>query len=251
LGTAVTLLFLPHLTLTAHQGYAALKSAAAPLGPVLVGVLRVVLVQGCRQELDPPGLPGGEASVPMPGNDLPWWLEGLMKMAGYGLVGLGGVCLCVLMGLGLWMVLRWLVSRSEKRASVGRPKGWFRAWLVRTGVFFLLAWQKMISGRKNSRGPVQLYASLLIWGKRSGFPRLGSETPSEYALRLGPCFPSLRGEIRLIVQTFNESVYGERTHDTDQLMSARGALLHLFSPIHWPSRLRSWFMHPHRGQERL
>jgi hypothetical protein len=87
-----------------------------------------------------------------------------------------------------------------------------------------------------------------MWGRHSGFPHFLSETPREYGLRLKNRFPSLAKEIESIIEAFNQEVYAEITLSEKQLSQVRFALRRLRSPIHWPSRLKSWFLRPHLSE---
>jgi hypothetical protein len=83
-----------------------------------------------------------------------------------------------------------------------------------------------------------------MWGRHSGFPHFVSETPREYGLRLKNRFPSLAKEIESIIEAFNQEIYAEITLSEKQLSQVRFALRRMQSPIHWPSRLKSWFLQP-------
>ncbi|MEO0250104.1 MAG: hypothetical protein ABIN58_11395, partial [candidate division WOR-3 bacterium] len=67
-------------------------------------------------------------------------------------------------------------------------------------------------------------------------------TPIEYGLRLKDRFPSLGGEIELIINAFNQEVYAETTLTDREWGETRSAWRRLCSPRHWPSRLKSWFL---------
>ena len=104
---------------------------------------------------------------------------------------------------------------------------------------------------KGYRGAVQLYAALLTWGRHSGLPYFLSETPAEYGLRLKYRFPSLKTEIELIIEAFNQEVYGEIILDSEQCAIAQFAWRRLRSPLHWPSRLKTWFLQPSHLSEEI
>ncbi len=87
----------------------------------------------------------------------------------------------------------------------------------------------------------QFYSVLGDWGRCSGLPRRPTETPGEYGSRLSRHFPSIQQEITLIVALFHQEVYGESALNAQQVTLASLALRQLRRPIHWPSRLRTWF----------
>jgi hypothetical protein len=241
LGTAVAVLFLPYLTAAAEAGYSVLRAATAPFGPVLLRVLRFLLVG--RQVS--PGHPGaGGLAGSGPGAPAPtassWWGQLLNQVFAWGLLGVLGAVALVLAGLATWWTVRWLLSRTPAKQVAKTPwsdllrhlaRFWnlLRAWAVRPR-------QRRTVGAKG------LFSSLLIWGARSGVPHRAPETPGEYGLRLRDRFPSVGAEIAMLVDLFNQEVYGERPAEGGRLQQGMRARSRLRSPRLWPSRVRSWLV---------
>jgi hypothetical protein len=89
-----------------------------------------------------------------------------------------------------------------------------------------------------------IYRTLLRWGRRSGLPHFSSETPNEYGQRLDHRFPSLKGEIDLIIETFNQEFFGGISLNKEQLAKSLSAWRRLRSPLHWPYRLKTCLLQP-------
>jgi hypothetical protein len=239
-GAALVLFFMPYLSAAAEAGYGVLKSAAGPLGPVLVRILLFLFGKQRRQESLAPSMIRNEPQH-IPSGESSWWSELVQKIMGWGFLGLGLLIGLILCALGAWYLMRWLLSRTSKEER--KPIHWQQVFLwaqrlwTALGIGFKLALQRL----KGYRDAVQLYHAFLKWGRRSGLPHLVCETPAEYGFRLRQRFPSLAGEIGGIVEAFNLVVYGETALDDAQLSLARLSWNRLCSPRHWPARLKSLF----------
>ncbi len=240
-GAGLVLLFLPYLTWSAEVGYSILKTVAKPLGPILVSILRFIFMGGnIRQEASSSrGEPGPELS-PSP-VETSWWSDLLEKILGWGLMGILALLLLVVCGIALFYLFRWLFSRTSATAKSRRQRRLFPSWAERLRTFLLSCWQALLRRAKGYQRAFQLYGALLTWGRHSGLPHFLSETPSEYGIRLKDRFPALNREIGLVVEAFNQEVYGEIFLDEERWAAARLAFRKLCSPIHWPARLKIWF----------
>jgi hypothetical protein len=243
-GTGLVLFFLPYLTLAAETGYGILKTAAKPLGPVLVSILRFIFMHGATRPENPsPSAkePTGDLISPAESS---WWMELLGKILGLVFGGLLGLIVLIIAAVALFFLLRWLLSRapvSQKRQTACSLILW---WVERLRIFLVSCWKWIIRKAKGYKGAVQLYTALLKWGSHSGLPHLLSETPIEYGLRMKNRFPSLKGEIGLIIEAFNQEVYGEIILSEKQWVEAKSAWRRLRNPLHWPSRLKNWLPQP-------
>jgi hypothetical protein len=241
-GAGLALLFMPYLSAAAEVGYGVMKSAAAPLGPVLVRVLRFLFFRTRVREEPSSSSPGGHEAEFIPSGESSWWSELVEKVLAWGLLGLVvlmGLVLCV---IGAWYLVRWLFSRTSKEER--KPIHWQLAllWAQSLWAAFSMALQMAVQRLKPYRDAVQLYRALLKWGRRSGLPHRLSETPVEYGSRLRKQFPSLTGEIERIVEAFNLVVYGEEALDDQQMTLAKVCWRRLRSPQYWPARLEAWFL---------
>jgi hypothetical protein len=244
-GAGLVLLFMPYLSAAAEAGYGVLKSAAEPLSPILVRVLRFIFFgsrlpqESSSSSYEPEPISSGESS---------WWSEVVVKVLEWGLLGLGALMGIILCALGAWYLLRWLFSRTSKKER--KHIHWQLAllWAQRLWAALAMGLQRAVQWLKGYRDAVQIYRALRKWGRRSGLPHLLSETPVEYGSRLRMQFPSLTGEIGGIVEAFNLVVYGEVALDDDQMTLVKLFWRRLRSPRYWPARVKSWFL---QANERL
>ncbi|MCD6265339.1 MAG: DUF4129 domain-containing protein [Deltaproteobacteria bacterium] len=238
------LLFLPYLSTAAEMGYGVLRSAAAPLSPILVAILRFLFMHSrSRLETASPSSGSDEAEF-VSSTESSWWTELFEKIFSWGFLGLGVLIAFILCGLGMWYLFKWLFSRTTK--SEKRQIQWslISLWASQLWSGLIHCWNKIVRRVKGYRSAVQLYNALLNWGRHSGLPHFLSETPTEYGVRLRHQFPTLKREIGLIVEALNKEVYGEIVLDEQQFTMAKLAWRRLRSPIHWPSRFKSWFLQP-------
>ena len=242
-GTGLVLFCLPYLTLVAEKGYDILKIAAGPVGYVLLKVLLFIFGHPIRQperpqpqkEIVPPDLTSQTKSSE--------WMELLGKILAYGMWALLGIVLLMIVGVTVFLLFRWLFSKTPVSQEGQSPWYLIRLWVERLRRFLYSCWGWLLRRFKGHRGVIQLYIALLIWGRHSGLAHSLSETPKEYGLRLKHRFPILTRDIELIVESFNEVVYGEMDLGKHRLaLTAQTAWRRLRSPRHWPSRFRNWFL---------
>jgi len=239
-GAGLVLLFLPYLSVAAEMGYGVLKSAAAPLSPILITILRFLFMHSrSRPETASPS-PGIDQTEFVSSTESSWWTELFEKIFSWGFLGLGVVIALIVCGLGIWYLFRWLFSRTAMSEKKHIQWSLIKVWASQLFTALLLCW----GWAKGYRSAIQLYSALLNWGRHSGLPHFLSETPTEYGVRLGHQFPTLTREIGLITETFNKEIYGEIVPDEKQFSMAKLAWQRLRSPIHWPSRFKSWFFQP-------
>jgi hypothetical protein len=144
--------------------------------------------------------------------------------------------------LGAWYLLRWLFSRTSKSEERRIQWNLLFLWASRLWAGLLVFWHKLVTRLKGFKDAAQLYAALLRWGRRSGLPRSLSETPAEYGGRLKRQFPPLRRNVEVIVDAYNQQVYGEIVLHESQLTAAKRSWRGLRSPYYWPSRFKAWFL---------
>lgn len=240
-GTGLTVLFLPQLTRSAEIGVDLIKTAARPLEPVVVSIL--LFLFGHRRTAAPaPDMPEGSLAPALPA--LVGGPESLLWQAvGWGFVGLVTVLVLGLLLVVIWRLVRWLFAGQPGHGGASGSGSLFRdlvQW-VRRAVSSLI--QRVAAWIRGPRTAVQLYTLLIRWGHFSGLPLLTSETPLEYASRLGARFPFLKGHIQLIIDAHSEMVYGPAENSLNGLTAARAALRALRNPVHWPARCKSLFLH--------
>jgi hypothetical protein len=239
-GAGLVLFFMAYLSAAAEAGYGVLKSAAGPLGPILVRVLLFIFGRRPQQERLAPSTDRDEAQY-IPSGESGWWSDLVQEILGWGLLGLGLLIGLILFAIGTWYLLRWLFSRTSKEER--KHMHWLLAllWAQRLRAALGAGFRWAVQRLKGCRNAVQLYQAFLKWGRRSGLPHLLSETPDEYGSRLGKRFPYLAGEIGGIVEAFKLVVYGELALDDAQMAMARLSWRKMRSLRYWPVRLKSWF----------
>lgn len=224
---------LPVLTLAAEAGLVVLQGTAAFLSPALLWILRFLFAPHTLRT-DPAAAPPDRGVEGLLAGQEPhgWWfalVERIMAWAMLAAVILAGLLLAGLAVHALW---RFLLSRTA-RGAAGRSR-WHAvlAWLRR-----LWATTARLPGRRRAG---DYYAALLAWARRGGYPPAQAETPAEFAGRLGLSFPRLAAEIGLIVESFQQEVYGEVALEEERLAAVASAWRRLRSVRHWPLRAREW-----------
>jgi hypothetical protein len=240
-GTGMVMFFLPHLTRAAEISFGMIKTAAHPLGPVLVKIL--LFIFGNRNMASRIGEMPQQSSQP----EIPMITEGKENLL-YDILGWSFLSIFLLLSVALlffimWRLLRWLFSIQTHRKTASEPWNLLvdlgkRIWLV------VLSFQKnLTTWIIGPQTAVQLYTALVGWGHFSGLPHSSCETPIEYGSRLGNRFPLLKNEIQLVIKTHSETVYGSDENKLKKLSLARSAIRRLRSPANWPVRLKSLFLH--------
>jgi hypothetical protein len=241
-AAGLVLLFLPYLTMAAEFGYGILKTTARPLGPILVSILRFLFMHGVRRPETSSQSGGGDEVDIVSSTETSWWMELLEKVLGWGFVGLAALIGIIACCLGAWYLLRWLFSRTSRSEEKHIQWNLIFLWASRLWTGLIVLWHKLVARLKGFKDAAQLYSALLRWGRHSGLPRSLSETPAEYGGRLERQFPPLRRNIEVIVDAYNEQVYGEMVLDESRLTTAKHSWRSLRSPYYWPSRVKSWFL---------
>ena len=232
-AATLTLFSLPYLTLAAEAGLVALKGAGVAVSPVLLWVLRRLFAPQTLRA-DPSSSPSGHdlPTFPSQGPES-WWMalveKALLWSAGILLV----VAVVALVGLCLYLLLRFLWSRTPTRPDHRQPASSF-AWLRRLWIF-LAGLRARLAGVRCARDG---YRALLAWARRSGLSPVPAQTPAEIGARLQQRFPRLRAEIGSIVEAFNEETYREVVLPAERMAEVRSAWRLVRSPRQWPARIK-------------
>ncbi|MFC1532852.1 DUF4129 domain-containing protein [Thermodesulfobacteriota bacterium] len=242
LGTSIYMLFRPFLHHTAELGYAVLKAAAEPLGPIIIKIL-TFSVQ-FRYSDDKAPAEGSSSLVDEVGNVS--WDSIVMHFFTQAILIISVTAVAFGVLSLIWFILRWLFSKQAVDPKPFQPRNrnnilaLFWAWLY--GIwYFCCAFIGL-----NRYGPKEIYyfyEGLLTWGRRSGLRAIVSETPAEYGRRLAHYFPVVKAEIGLIVDIFNRHVYGQTATDNEQLDLAHGAWRKLHNPFFWIKRFKVWYFY--------
>ncbi len=242
-GAATVLLFLHQLTLAAQTGYSVAQRLAEPLAPFFINFVLFIFGYGSsRMRIE-----SGETVVDSTGGmgvavtpELSRFEQFLMDYAGWGTMVVVITAALLLGGIGLYYLLRWLLAGTEKDGKKNgerwSPVKWM-AWLLRCLGKIPAFFRRIYAADKVSE-PVRVFTALMSWGRSSGLHRLPSATPCQYGMALVHYFPELRGEIEIIVDCFNTTVYGGRAPEGWQLDKLRRAWKRIKRPGLWPMRLK-------------
>jgi hypothetical protein len=157
-----------------------------------------------------------------------WWGELVEKLLGWALVGVVVLAGAAVIGVALFCLCRYLLSRTGR--SRPEPR---RRWLLRL--------QPRPSRRAAARSATDFYVRLLGWSRRSGLPRAAAETASELGTRLQGRFPPLAAAIGAIVRAYNEEAYREVGPEPVGLAGLGPAWRELRRGAHWPARFHAWW----------
>ena len=237
----LTFFFLPYLTLVAEKSYVTLKDAAQPLGSLLMVIVYFIFgrPEDWKGEV-PAKLPTSIPRLDSSGQHS-WWLEFIGRILAWGAWILLGLVLFLILGIFLYLFVRWLFSKTE--LAVGQRSPGYSIYLTmeKLRIMLLDRWRK-ITGivkvyREGYQKAAPMYGVLQEWGRRSGLPLFISETPTEYCFRLQHRFPLLRQEFASIIASFHAEVYAGITLSSGQLVTASSACSIMRHPQHWPRRL--------------
>ena len=238
-GSGIFLLLLPYLSRAADSGYDVLKTAMEPVGVVIVGILRFLFSRN-RGINNSTTSPSGESNItPVYSFESLGWIGLLERLLIWGLMIIITVALFSIIILAIFYLLRWLVSKTDMEPSEKSCRRLIFYLINRIEAFLLFCWAKIIFRIDQYKLAVQVYKSLINWGRMSGVPIFKSETPIEYGLRMIGHFPRFKKEIGLIIEIFNKEAYGELILKDNELTMAKKHLIKLHSPFYWPSRLKT------------
>jgi len=239
-GACIFLLFHSHLTTGAENLSGVLKKGAAPLLPVFIAVIRFIFSIRSPGHDEKGTFSDGEThmlALSESGKEI-GLLEEIMKWASGGFIL---IMIFAIVCLGMWYLIKVLSKTSPKTKEriTHRP---FLTWLLTVKYLFFACWRKIVRIVKGHANGMELYGSLLVWGRHSGVSRRQIETPLEYGYRLMGYFPTLKHEIGLIVRLFNKEIYGEAVLNEKELASGRKAWKNLKRPAYLTLRIKTWFL---------
>jgi hypothetical protein len=234
------LFFLPGMIAAAGIGYRVVKAGSGLLFPIIEGIVRFMFMgRGPRPE--PSGASPKEHVWGWFVSSGSWWTELIEKVMRWGIKGFVLLLALLMLGFVIFWVIKWLFSRTALvRRNREEPDDTL-SWWIRLRAAFIWLYRKVLRSTQGCRRAMELYDSLLSWGRHSGFYHSASETPLEFASRLNHCFPRLDKEIDLIVSAFNREVYAETDLPGEQLAHAKSAWRRMRSPVHWPLRIKVRF----------
>ena len=242
IGSWVVLFFLPQLYSAAQAGYHVLKIVSKPLGNLLLKIILFLFSGYGKRTANVGTTSSGDAGIPMIESSEPaWWAHLLEWVITWGGIILLSLVVIIASGWLLWSLWKWFSTKTEVDTE---RKGFFEELLLWFLHLFSLGKKvlyKMLGLLKNIRRKQEtisvLFQKLCRWGRSSGLPRESSKTPLEYGRYLTHFFPDSQPDIQLIIQSFNQEIYGKKSIQVEQWRKAKKAWQHLSSPTKWPLRL--------------
>jgi hypothetical protein len=241
-ASSLVFFLIPSLTQVAEIGRHVLKGAALWMLPVVTGVVRFMFMGGSVRPDPPSGSSpkGGEGSESLFVGS--WWTELLEKIFRWGIEVMAVTFFALVIAVLIFFVLKWLFSRTaiNPRASMNRDTS--LSWFTYLRAFFAAFWGAVKNVTRGYSKAAELYSVLSEWSRRSGLPRLMTDTPLEFSARLIYQFPKLKAEIGSIIAAFNIETYGETSLTGEQFAGALLAWRTVRSPVHWPRRFKTRFI---------
>ena len=239
IGAAVFMFFLPYLKMASVAGYDLLQTAAAPLEPILIAVIRFIFGYAKWRTTGSDFAPQTGTADPVTSS--PWMLmvHKILMWGGWVLLTVVGLAVAFLV---LWYLIRWLFKKPGRGEETGDQWNLLSWW--RRLVAFLQTCYLGLLRTHTKRTAFQFYAALVRWGRYGGFRQKPHETPLEYGRRLCFQFPQLKDEITLIVEMLHWEVYGENSLVAQQISKLRQAWQKLHSPLRLPLRIKSIMKKP-------
>jgi hypothetical protein len=236
---SVILFFLPALQKAAVVGYSAIARGSGFLGSIILPILRFVL--GPRGVRPDPPTPAADISRFQYLPPMTWYGRLIEDIMIWGSKGIMALMLLLAVGVIVFFIAKWLLGRSPQTTGPKRM-GMRQNILSRLWLALRLLRRDMLLRMKGYKSAGDLYRALKTWGKRSGLALRPTETPLEFANRLGYFHPLLKGRIDLIVDAFNRETYGMGGIGEPELSHGRSSLRSLSHPRHWLRRLKTLLM---------
>ena len=123
-GAALILLAFPYLTQIADSANSVLKETAAPLGPIIVRILRFIFGRSRFQiETGGSGTTGSGGNLALPAAT-GGWEESLLQAISWGLAGILGLMAVGVFGYLINYVVCWLLKRNPPDEANPLPSDW-------------------------------------------------------------------------------------------------------------------------------
>ncbi|MBB1078058.1 DUF4129 domain-containing protein, partial [Rhodoferax sp. 4810] len=191
---------------SAETGYGVIKTVMAPLGPYFSRAILFIFASSKTYHASP-AQKAKEVSSEIVLQQDSWLSDSTQQILSYLFVGMQALFLVVAILFLVWLLSRWLFSRTsaeDKQDDRKRPLLSFRTFILHIIILLTKAVKRIIPSQKPTAD--ELYGFLLGWGQYSGVVQLIGETPCEYGRRLQNHFPELRDDIHLIVNAFTKQI---------------------------------------------
>ena len=161
---------------------------------------------------------------------------------------LGIIAAILVAGFLIWLLYRWLTSKTAGQRNF-KLKEVILVWFRRLKEFSNLWLGRLRALIKGYQSAAHYYQALKKWGASSGLAPAISETPGEYALRLGRAFPGIKKEVKLIVEGYYLEVYGETGLKEKDISLLHQAWKRLLSPRYYAARIKGSLL-PWKGENK-
>jgi len=240
-ATGIMLLAYPYLFHQADTLLVILKDTAQPFAPFLIKILiflfrpRHIKTYGDVQDENIPSIE--EMGAPV----VEGWLAILFNILGVVLIILIVLAILFVLGFLILKLVKWLLERDRGTDEPVHLARAIKRLLAAIQAIIGRTWIKLVDMFKGSDSAAKVYYRLLRWGKYSGLPAKPSDTPTEYGYRLKHYFPDLNTNINIIVESFNQEIYGRVSTGKETLARMVSAQRYMRRLRYWPSRLHTWF----------
>ncbi len=235
-STSVFLL-LPVLTQVADTGQRVLKGLALWILPVVSSVVRFMFMGGQVDRILRQDHPWKRFWIESLFADS-WWMELLEVILRKGIEIIAIMFFAFTIAILIYLIMRWLFSRTAINPDTARNKNHFLPWYKRLWQFLRSLWKAVLGVAQGYKRASELFSVLTEWGRRSGLPRLMTDTPFEFGIKLCGQFPKLKMEIETIINALTIEIYGKEVKERTTCCSAVNAWYTLRSPVYWPRRLK-------------
>jgi len=230
--SAVFSFFSPELKQAAETVSALAGRASVPAENTFLFFIRFFMNSPYRRNIITEGMSDGTPSVSVPAeasgsfNETVFYIfAGLLIL--FFIMAAASVLFLIFKKLIAWLLEKPLDRTGGRSFASGCKEILSLIADILTG--FIEKMISVISGRIKINPAKRYYRKLLLWGKLKGQRHYASETPREYALRLGRKFPRFKNEIWYIVNLHDEFVYGNILPEKDQVIKGRHSLRRLNS----------------------
>ena len=244
-ASAIVLLY-PLLTQAAGGVYVFLRDNSGPVLNFLAAIIRFLFGQGHRLRFDPSSSTQTDGrEVIIAENSEPGIL---FRIIGVIFIIIGIVVVLFLLIITVRALVRYLSGRSGPQDGEGVFATLLRllriVWNKLIGAVRSLVILRLLQHRPLAGIAQEAFGQLCRWGRISGIPRHVSETPAEYACRLGarfPRFPAVSSAAAVLARALDEELYGEYPSTNKTCSLIKAALKELANPSLFPARISSHF----------
>jgi hypothetical protein len=234
-GTVIGLL--PFLTESARVSYRAMALGGHTIEPWMIGIVRFLF--GPRKMLaEPSSTSTRTADLSHAVLPATWFGRLVEASLEWAMKGLFALIIILGVSLLLFLVFRWLLSKTAVAQKVATAQSRNGSWLKRLVAWIMLTIVETVQHLRKPTNGKDLYRRLLIWGTHGGASVRPSDTPAEFAHRLEGTFEPFGKAIVCIADLYGQEVYGETILTKEQLSDGTEQIRRLRSPRLWFYRLK-------------